>query len=103
MAELVIKIPEDLKREIDRTPFIDWSKVAKQKRVMSNLLTKNATSRKETELKEWLKKRGKSIEQGIREVIPDTLGQKVKVSSKDTFFFREVGKEWKKGREQEAR
>ena len=87
MAELVIKIPEDLKREIDRTPFIDWSKVAKQKRVMSNLLTKNATSRKETELKEWLKKEGKSIEQGIREVIPDTLGKKVKVSSKNTFFF----------------
>ncbi|MFZ2071310.1 MAG: hypothetical protein WAV32_06920 [Halobacteriota archaeon] len=29
MAELVIRIPEDLKREMDRTSFIDWSKVAR--------------------------------------------------------------------------
>jgi len=49
-----------------------------------------------TLLKEWLKKEGKSIEQGIREVIIDTLGQRAKVSSKDTFFLERSARSGKK-------
>ncbi|CAD7768307.1 hypothetical protein FHEFKHOI_00206 [Candidatus Methanoperedenaceae archaeon GB50] len=29
MAELKVVIPEDLKQEMDKTSFIDWSKVAR--------------------------------------------------------------------------
>ncbi len=29
MAEFTVVIPEDLKREMDRTPFINWSEVAR--------------------------------------------------------------------------
>ncbi len=49
-----------------------------------------------TLLKEWLKKEGKNIEQGVREVILDTLGQRVKVSSEDTFFLERSARSGKK-------
>jgi hypothetical protein len=77
MAELKIVIPEDLKREIDRSPSIDWSKVVRdairEKASKLALLKTMASKSKMTELDalELGKKVNKGLHERYKELYPD--------------------------------
>ena len=69
MAEIVVKIPEELKQEMDRAPSVDWSKVARdairERSARLALLRAIASKSKLTE-KDALEL-GKKVNRGLHE------------------------------------
>ena len=62
MAELTITIPEDLKQKIEKTPHIDWSKIARDaiyERASKLALLKDIASKSELTEKDAVELGGK--------------------------------------------
>ena len=77
MAELKLVIPIDLKREIDRAPFVDWSKVARDaiREKASKLSRLKAIASKSKLTEEEALELGREINKGLhgkyREIYPE--------------------------------
>lgn len=69
MAELKVEISEDLKREIDRTSFIDWSKVARDaiREEASKLARLKAIASKSKITEKDTLELGRAINKGLHE------------------------------------
>ena len=69
MAEIKVVIPEDLKRVMDRTPFIDWSNVARDAIRMqaSKLARLKAIASKSKLTEEDALELGRKINKGLHE------------------------------------
>jgi hypothetical protein len=69
MAEIIVKIPDDLRREIDRAPSVDWSKVARdaiRERSARLTLLKSIASKSKLTEKEALEL-GRKVSKGLHE------------------------------------
>ncbi len=69
MGEIKIEVPEDLKQEMDRIPFIDWSKVARDaiRKKASKLARLNAIASKSKLTEEDALELGREINKGLHE------------------------------------